>query len=69
MNRNISEGKWKQLRGEIRSTWAELTDDEIDATRGKFDVLAGVLQEKYGLAHEEIIRKLSALKRAFNEEK
>ena len=53
MNRDILEGKWKQLRGEIRQRWGELTDDELDQIAGKRDKLAGLLQEKYGYTQME----------------
>ena len=58
MNRDILEGKWKQLRGEIRETWGELTDDEIDQIAGKRDKLAGTLQEKYGWSRNEAERHI-----------
>lgn len=61
MNRHITEAQWKQLRGELRSTWTELTDDEIDAARCAFDQIACVFHEKYGLEREHVLRKLSAL--------
>jgi uncharacterized protein YjbJ (UPF0337 family) len=53
MNENILEGKWKQLRGEIRQRWGELTDDEVDQIAGKRDKLAGILQERYGYTQLE----------------
>ena len=53
MNENILEGKWKQLRGEIRQRWGELTDDELDQIAGRRDKLAGLLQEKYGYTQLE----------------
>lgn len=53
MNRDILEGKWKQFRGEVKETWGELTDDEIDQISGKYDQLVGKLQEKYGYTREE----------------
>lgn len=53
MNKDILKGKWKQLRGEIKETWGELTDDEIDQIEGNADKLVGKLQEKYGYTREE----------------
>jgi uncharacterized protein YjbJ (UPF0337 family) len=52
MNKDIFEGKWKQIRGEAKTWWGKLTDDELDQAAGKFDVLAGMLQEKYGYTRE-----------------
>ena len=53
MNKDILEGKWKQVRGEAKSWWGKLTDDDLDRAAGKFDVLAGLLQEKYGYTREQ----------------
>ena len=58
MNTDIFEGKWKQIRGEIRETWGELTDDELDQIAGKRDKLAGTLQEKYGWSRDEAERQI-----------
>ena len=52
MNKDIVEGKWKQMRGEAKAWWGKLTDDDFDRAAGKFDVLAGILQEKYGYTRE-----------------
>lgn len=62
MNKDILEGKWKQMRGNAKTWWGKLTDDDLDRAAGKYDVLAGLLQEKYGytrqLAGEEIDKRL-----------
>ena len=52
MNKDIVEGKWKQMRGEVKAWWGKLTDDDLDRAAGKFEVLAGILQEKYGYTRE-----------------
>lgn len=48
--KDILKGMWKQLRGEAKSKWGELTDDELDEVAGERDKLLGLLQEKYGYA-------------------
>jgi uncharacterized protein YjbJ (UPF0337 family) len=58
MNRDILEGKWKQIRGEIKETWGELTDDELDQIGGRYDKLVGKLQERYGYSREEAEEEL-----------
>ncbi len=64
MNKDIVEGKWKQMRGEAKAWWGKLTDDDLDRAAGKFEVLAGILQEKYGYtreaAAEEIEKRVTA---------
>lgn len=62
MNRDILQGKWKQMRGKAKEWWGQLTDDDLDRVEGKRDQLAGMLQAKYGYskdkAEEEINRFL-----------
>ena len=53
MNKNIFEGKWKQIRGQAKSWWGKLTDDDLDQVDGKFDKLIGLLQEKYGYTQQQ----------------
>jgi uncharacterized protein YjbJ (UPF0337 family) len=52
MNKDIFEGNWKQIRGESKSWWGKLTDDDLDRVAGKTEVLEGLLQEKYGYTRE-----------------
>jgi uncharacterized protein YjbJ (UPF0337 family) len=52
VNKDVFEGKWKQVRGEAKVWWGKLTDDDLDKVAGKFDVFAGLLQEKYGYSRE-----------------
>ena len=64
MNKDILEGQWKQVRGEAKVWWGKLTDDDLDRAAGKFDILAGLLQEKYGYtrqaAADEIEKRVTA---------
>jgi uncharacterized protein YjbJ (UPF0337 family) len=52
MNKDILSGLWKQAKGEVKQTWGELTDDEINQIDGQRDKLIGKLQEKYGYTRE-----------------
>ena len=53
MNADIMEGKWKQMRGQIKEWWGKLTDDDFDVIAGKKDKLVGTLQERYGWAKRD----------------
>lgn len=53
MNTDIFQGKWKQIRGEVREAWGDLTDDEVEQINGNVDKLVGKLQEKYGYTREK----------------
>ncbi len=48
------EGNWKQLTGEAKRQWGKLTDDEIAETHGNRDKLMGLIQERYGIAREDV---------------
>jgi uncharacterized protein YjbJ (UPF0337 family) len=48
MNSDILQGKWKQVKGQVKQKWGELTDDDLDRVEGHYEELVGVVQEKYG---------------------
>ena len=58
MNRDIAKGNFTQLKGKIKEQWGKLTDDEIDQLEGKSEILAGKLQERYGLNREDAERQV-----------
>lgn len=66
MNEDIFEGKWKEMKGQVKEWWGELTDDDLDRVGGKKDQLVGIVQQKYGYtkeeAEEEVNQKLEAAK-------
>ncbi len=51
-------GKWKQFVGDIKTKWGKLTDDEVMQINGNREILAGKLQEKYGLAKEQANKQI-----------
>jgi uncharacterized protein YjbJ (UPF0337 family) len=53
MNREIVEGNWNQLKGEVQKRWGKLTNDNLDQINGNRTKLLGVIQESYGVAKEE----------------
>jgi uncharacterized protein YjbJ (UPF0337 family) len=62
MNKNVFEGKWKQMRGQVKEWWGNLTDGELDRAAGKAEKVVGLLQAKYGYtrahAAEEYDRRM-----------
>jgi len=58
MNTDILKGKWKQLKGEARKKWGDLTDDDFDKIQGDGEKLIGILQEKYGYARDRAEREV-----------
>ncbi len=53
MNSDTFQGKWKQLRGNLKATFGKLTDDDLLQADGNADKLQGVLQERYGYTKEQ----------------
>ncbi|MBC7814265.1 MAG: CsbD family protein [Burkholderiales bacterium] len=51
-------GKWKQVQGEARKQWGDLTDDDLEVAKGERDKLSGRIQERYGIAKEEANKQI-----------
>ncbi|GJL57806.1 MAG: hypothetical protein NPIRA03_06630 [Nitrospirales bacterium] len=47
-------GNWKQLKGALKESWGEFTDDDLLAIEGRTDRFEGKLQERYGERKEEV---------------
>jgi len=60
MNWTQVEGKWQQMKGQVRSKWGKLTDDDLNNLDGKRETLLGKVVERYGIAKEEAERQLDA---------
>lgn len=58
MNSDILKGKWTQIKGEVKSKWGKLTNDELDKIEGDQLKLQGLIQEKYGISKEEAEKKV-----------
>jgi uncharacterized protein YjbJ (UPF0337 family) len=58
MNWDQIEGKWKQIKGQLREKWGKLTDDDLEMIAGKRDQLIGRLQARYGLAKVEASKEV-----------
>ena len=59
VNENVMKGRWKEIKGEIRRAWGNLTDDELDKAQGDAARLAGLVQKKYGLAQSDAQSKIN----------
>ncbi len=47
-NQDIVQGKWPELKGQVKQQWGKLTDDDVQRLSGKTEELTGVLQQRYG---------------------
>jgi len=65
---DVLAGNWKQMKGQVKEWWGDLTDDDITKIDGKREKLVGALQERYGYdkarADMEVTRRLDEYERA-----
>lgn len=59
MNNDRLQGKWQQLKGNVKEQWGDLTDDDITKLDGKTDSLVGTIQERYGHAKEKVAKDVN----------
>ncbi|SIT80256.1 CsbD family protein [Pontibaca methylaminivorans] len=58
MNWDEVKGKWKQMKGDVKVKWGELTDDDLDQIDGHREKLIGKIQERYGKARDAAEREV-----------
>ena len=58
MNENTIKGQWEQVKGAVKETWGELTDDEITQLEGNRQKLSGKIQERYGRAKDVVEKEI-----------
>ena len=68
MNWDRVEGNWVEFKGKIKERWGKLTDDDLDVVNGKREQLLGVLQNRYGLAKDELEREVNAFEKELDKE-
>ncbi len=64
-NQNTINGKWNEIKGEIRTFWGNLTDDELEKTKGNSTSIIGLLEQKYGEKKEVLQEKLDRIVEKF----
>lgn len=57
INWDVIKGKWNQIKGDARTQWGKLTDDDWEQIAGQKDKLVGRLQERYGWERERAERE------------
>jgi uncharacterized protein YjbJ (UPF0337 family) len=67
MNTDTFEGRWRQMRGELRSWWGKLSDNDFEKIAGRKDRLIGTLQEKYGYTREAAQQEVERRFRDYDE--
>ncbi len=53
-------GDWKQFEGQVQKQWGKLTNDDLQQAKGDREILAGKIQERYGVTKEEANRQVKS---------
>jgi uncharacterized protein YjbJ (UPF0337 family) len=54
------EGRWDQLKGNVKQAWGDLTDDDVDVAEGNYDELVGRVKARTGEAEEDVRRRFDS---------
>ena len=52
------EGRWDQLKGKVKQTWGDVTDDDLDVAEGNYDEMVGRIKTRTGEAEDAVCRRL-----------
>ncbi|CAM3275782.1 CsbD family protein [Asticcacaulis taihuensis] len=58
MNNDRMQGSWEQVKGNVQKMWGKLTNDDLDVIEGDRKLLAGKIQERYGIAQDEADKQI-----------
>ena len=66
LNEDTMKGKWNEIKGEIKTQWGKMTDDELEKSSGNITSIAGLIQQRYGAKKEEVQEKLNGILAKFS---
>lgn len=66
LNEEVLKGKWNEIKGEIRTHWGKMSDDELEKSSGNITSIAGLIQQRYGMKKEEVQEKLNKILAKFS---
>jgi uncharacterized protein YjbJ (UPF0337 family) len=61
MNKLQFKGTWNEIKGKLKQSYGDLTDDDLVFAEGKDDELVGRLQKKLGKSKEEVRQMIEKL--------
>ena len=59
MNWDRIEKNWQRFKVDAKHRWDKLSEQQLDAIAGRRTVLAGRIQETYGMTREDTERQLA----------
>jgi uncharacterized protein YjbJ (UPF0337 family) len=61
MNKLQMKGSWNEIKGKLKQSYGNLTDDDLVFAEGKDDELVGRLQKRLGKSKEEVRQMIEKL--------
>ncbi|HET6588417.1 MAG TPA: CsbD family protein [Oleiagrimonas sp.] len=61
---DLIKGDWRNLNGQLKSTWDKLTDEDLQHPEGDRDYLIDKLQERYGIGREVAAKQVEDFEKA-----
>lgn len=61
MNEQTLQGNWDQIKGKLKQTYADLTDDDLLYEEGKDDELMGRIGARIGQAKDKVRELIAKL--------
>jgi uncharacterized protein YjbJ (UPF0337 family) len=61
MNKLQIKGSWNEIKGKLKQSYGNLTDDDLVFAEGKDDELVGRLQKRLGKSKEEVRQMIEGL--------
>jgi uncharacterized protein YjbJ (UPF0337 family) len=59
MDSTEMKGNWNVIKGKLKQTYGDLTDDDLTYTEGQEDEVWGRIQKKVGKSKEQIQKEIS----------
>jgi uncharacterized protein YjbJ (UPF0337 family) len=66
INRDVRAGRWKQIHGTLKEWWGRLTGDNQRRLSGRYEVVIGVLQERFGRTKAQAEREAKRIMKQLN---
>ncbi len=61
MNTTTIKGNWNEMKGKLKQSFADLTDDDLLYEEGKEDELYGRIQQRVGKSKDEVKKMIADL--------
>lgn len=61
INQQVLQGKWNEIKGSVRERWGEISQDDLQRTKGNVEQLVGLIQRETGEAREHVETFLAEL--------